>query len=86
VFHAVPPLHDKLRVGDHWLTLGAPKGLYVMKKVGAGDGTDAGWIYGTIAQSGEVTSAGRVASCIGCHEDAPHDRLFGPKRGETHGY
>jgi len=24
-----------------------------------------------------VTSAGRVASCMQCHEAAPHERLFG---------
>ncbi|MBA3541386.1 MAG: hypothetical protein H0T79_17370 [Deltaproteobacteria bacterium] len=42
------------------------------------DGTDAGWIYGTIV-GGEVTSAGRVASCMGCHESASHERLFGLK-------
>ncbi|MEO8706185.1 MAG: hypothetical protein ABI867_39510 [Kofleriaceae bacterium] len=82
-----PPLHDKLKVGDGWLTTGAAKGLYVMTKVGEGDGTDAGWIYGTITTAGEITSAGRVASCMGCHDSAPHDRLFGLKRaGETHGH
>jgi hypothetical protein len=82
-----PPLHDRLKVGDGWLTTGGAKGLYVMTKVGAGDGTDAGWIYGTITPAGEVSSAGRVASCIGCHERAPHDRLFGIPRGtETHGH
>lgn len=82
-----PPLHDKLRSGDGWLTTGDAKGLYVMTKVGDGDGTDAGWIYGTITPAGEVSSAGRVASCMGCHASAPHDRLFGLKRGgEDHGH
>ncbi len=82
---ADPPLHDKLKVGDAWLTTGAATGLYVMTKVGPGEGTDEGWIYGTITPAGEVSSAGRVASCMGCHERAPHDRLFGLKRGgETH--
>jgi hypothetical protein len=41
-------------------------------------GTDAGWVYGTVTPDGkQVTSAGRVESCMGCHQDAPHDRLFG---------
>ena len=57
---------------------GDPTGLFVMTKVG-GEGTDAGWIYGTIGPEGTVTSAGLVATCMGCHVDAPHDRLFGLK-------
>lgn len=83
-----PPLHAKLRVGNAWLTTGDPKGLYVMTKRAATEGTDAGWIYGTITPDGEVTSAGQVASCIACHENAPHDRLFGakPATSEIHGH
>ena len=72
------PLHDTIEVDGKPLTTGAAKGLYVMTKVG-GEGTDEGWIYGTISTDGVVTSAGRVATCMGCHEDAPHDRLFGLK-------
>ena len=65
--------------GGAWFEVGEPAGLFVMTKVAAGaaDGTDVGWIYGTIDPSGRVTSAGRVASCMRCHEDAAHDRLFG---------
>jgi hypothetical protein len=54
--------------------------LYVMKKVGPPEtpGTDLGWIYGTLTADGtKVTSAGRVEQCMGCHEVAPHERLFG---------
>jgi hypothetical protein len=41
-------------------------------------GTDQGWVYGTVTPDGkEVTSAGRVESCMNCHIKAPHDRLFG---------
>ena len=40
--------------------------------------TDEGWVYGTVTPDGkEVTSAGRVKSCMTCHQKAPHDRLFG---------
>lgn len=62
------------------LKTGEQAGLYVMAKVGATDmpGTDAGWIYGTLTADGRtVTSAGRVQSCMDCHDVAPHERLFG---------
>jgi hypothetical protein len=58
-----------------------PADLYVMVKVGAGRGTDAGWIYGTVSPAGAVTSAGRVESCMGCHESARYERLFGLPEG-----
>lgn len=58
---------------------GEPMGLYVVfKPTKPVAETDAGWVYGTIAADGTtVTSAGRVASCMGCHVDAKHERLFG---------
>jgi hypothetical protein len=41
-------------------------------------GTDNGWVYGTVSADGKtVTSAGRVESCMKCHQDAKADRLFG---------
>ena len=56
-------------------------GLYIMYKTDADTpGTDKGWVYGTLTADGKtVISAGRVASCMACHEDAPHGRLFGMK-------
>jgi cytochrome P460 len=40
--------------------------------------TDQGWVYGTVTPDGKkVTSAGRVESCMKCHQQAKHDRLFG---------
>jgi hypothetical protein len=53
--------------------------LFIMYKLEPGTpGTDEGWVYGTVTPDGkQVTSAGRVESCMGCHRDAPHDRLFG---------
>jgi hypothetical protein len=57
---------------------GASRGLYVMHKLAADTAdTDQGWVYGTIDRDGVVTSAGRVASCMKCHQDAPEDRRFG---------
>lgn len=54
-------------------------GLFVMMKLDpATPDTDQGWVYGTVAADRvTVTSAGRVASCMGCHERAGFDRLFG---------
>ncbi|AUX48836.1 uncharacterized protein SOCE26_103780 [Sorangium cellulosum] len=34
-------------------------------------------MYGTVTPEGEVTSAGRVASCMGCYVSARHERVFG---------
>ena len=49
-------------------------------------GTDNGWVYGTVTPEGKtVTSAGRVASCMNCHKDAKHDRLFGLAPAPTNG-
>jgi hypothetical protein len=46
--------------------------------------TDNGWVYGTVsADAKKVTSAGRVDSCMSCHKDAKHDRLFGLAKPET---
>jgi hypothetical protein len=39
--------------------------------------SDGGWIYATITADGQLTAAGRIPSCIGCHVEAEHDRLFG---------
>ncbi|MGN6109119.1 MAG: hypothetical protein ACTHU0_28695 [Kofleriaceae bacterium] len=73
-----PPIQT-LQVEGRWLATGAPAGLFVMKKLGDRGlaGSDAGWIYGTVDVDGRVTSAGRVATCMGCHEDAARERLFG---------
>jgi hypothetical protein len=53
--------------------------LFIMYKVDpTTPGTDEGWVYGTVSADGkQVTSAGRVESCMRCHQKAPHDRLFG---------
>jgi hypothetical protein len=54
--------------------------LFVMLKLDpATPETDEGWVYGTVTADGtHVTASGRLESCMGCHRDAPHDRLFGP--------
>ncbi len=53
--------------------------LFVMMKIGEPDtpDTDMGWIYATASPLGEIESIGMIESCIRCHRDADHDRLFG---------
>jgi hypothetical protein len=52
--------------------------LFIMMQLAPGTpGTDNGWVYGTVSTDGKtVTSAGRVASCMKCHETRK-DRVFG---------
>jgi hypothetical protein len=59
-----------------------PADLFVMMKLDpATPGTDDGWVYGTVTADGKkVTSAGMVESCMKCHAEAKHDRLFGPQQ------
>jgi len=56
--------------------------VFVMLKAGGDhDWTDDGWVYATLTPDGSrVTTSGRLESCMKCHADAPHDRLFGPTR------
>jgi hypothetical protein len=56
--------------------------LYVMYKMDpATEGTDRGWVYATLEPDGsKVIQIGRIASCMSCHEDAGHDRVFGQPR------
>lgn len=53
------------------------KGLFVMMRVDDLRESDRGWLYATVDPRGEVTASGPIASCIRCHERAPHGRLFG---------
>lgn len=72
--------HGRLELvdGEHVAHAGASAGLFVMHKLAAETpGTDQGWVYGTVDPSGAVTSAGAVASCMRCHQDATEDRRFG---------
>ena len=56
-----------------------PAGLFIMFRLDPSTPeTDEGWVYATVSTAGQVTSAGRVANCMGCHETAAtHERLFG---------
>ncbi len=71
-----------LRRAQGW-KLGEERDLFVMYKLAPDTpNTDAGWVYGTVTPDGEVTSAGRVANCMGCHVDADRDRMFGAEANE----
>lgn len=56
-----------------------PAGLFVMMKLDQKmPDTDGGWVYGTVSADGKtVTAAGKVESCMKCHQEAKTDRLFG---------
>ena len=57
---------------------GSAIGQFIMIRYAAArEGTDDGWIYATVDSWGTITSIGKVASCMECHVDAPHGRLFG---------
>jgi len=62
-----------------------PAGLYIMFKLDPSTPeTDEGWVYATVSTAGQVTSAGRVASCMGCHEtSATHERLYGVPKSNS---
>jgi len=49
------------------------------------DGDGFAVYHATITPDGQVTAAGRVASCMGCHEVATHERLFGVPLSPTLG-
>jgi hypothetical protein len=52
-------------------------GLFILAKLDPKtEGTDNGWIYGTVTPEGKVTASGRVGYCMRCHESKP-DRLYG---------
>ncbi|MFL5331279.1 MAG: hypothetical protein ACJ8C4_20525 [Gemmataceae bacterium] len=56
-----------------------PADLFIMLKLEPSrSDTDDGWVYGTVTPDAKsVTSAGRIASCMKCHDEAKHDHLFG---------
>jgi hypothetical protein len=70
--------HLQLDADGKHFHAGNAAGLFVMHRLDAGtEGTDQGWVYGTVDRDGVVTAAGRVASCMRCHEGANEDRRFG---------
>lgn len=73
-----PPVRA-IRVAGKWLRTGDQADLFVMTKVAKVDasGTDRGWVYGVVSADGSsVRQSGKLDHCVGCHDKAPHDRLF----------
>jgi hypothetical protein len=67
------------RKGDKVYKASKQADLFIMLKLDPKTpGTDSGWVYGTVTPDGRtVTSAGRVESCMKCHQETKTDRLFG---------
>lgn len=64
--------------GEYAYRTGEQADLFVMYKLApATPGTDQGWVYGTVSpDGGRVTSSGRVASCMRCHDESTRDHLL----------
>jgi len=67
---------DIVKIGSDLVRPGSVAGLFIMMRTDEGVGEEA-WRYATVDTAGIVTAAGRIASCIGCHTDAPYAGLFG---------
>lgn len=65
-----------------WFKCDEKSALFIMFRVDPKTpGADEGWVYGTVSADGKkVTSVGLVKSCMKCHTEAPHGRLFGLDR------
>ena len=51
--------------------------LMMMEKMDKGFDPDHGdWRYVVVNSAGELVQDGKIESCAGCHDDAPHDHLF----------
>ena len=73
------PLNPAMRDGKPFRA-GDPIGLFVMIQLATPrEGTDQGWIYGTVAPDGTVSSARDSGACRDCHATRPN-RLFGIRR------
>ena len=61
------------------LKAGKQGDLFVMMKLDPKTpGTDEGWVYATLSSDGKkLTSAGKIESCMKCHQETKTDRLFG---------
>lgn len=58
-----------------------PADLFIMFKGDpATPGTDEGWVYGILTADGkQLISSGSIKTCVDCHRQARHDRVFGEK-------
>lgn len=55
----------------------APGPLFMMEKMQKGfDPAHGDWRYVALSSTGELVQEGKIESCAGCHDDAPHDHVF----------
>lgn len=75
--YAESPMGQKFRKGDF-------AGLFIMMKYDDPPiPADDGWVYATVAPDRTtILQSGRIDSCMGCHQNAPHGRLFGLAGGK----
>ena len=61
-----------------WFETDKQADLFIMMKTDESENTDEGWVYGVVTPDGEsVKAAGKLESCMECHVEAEHDRVFG---------
>ncbi len=72
-----PREHPPIQRDGRWFHAGPRAGLFlIFRPTQPIAPTDEGWVYATVSPEGEVTGAGRMASCMECHTRQA-DRLFG---------
>jgi hypothetical protein len=78
-FHPVEAKEGAIKAGGKIYKPGERGPLFVMMKLeDKTAGTDRGWVYATLSEDGkQVTSSGRLETCMGCHTEAGDDRVFG---------
>lgn len=55
----------------------APGPLFMMEKMPKGfDSAHGDWRYVALSSTGALVQEGKIESCAGCHDDAPHDHVF----------
>jgi hypothetical protein len=69
--------NDVVTLGGQAVQPGATERLFVMMHDLTDESGESHWTYGVVLPDGTVVQAGRIASCIVCHADAPHGGLFG---------
>jgi hypothetical protein len=77
--HEADHFYPYILKGDRVFKAAKQADLFIMMKLDPKTpATDQGWVYATVTPDGKnVTSAGKIESCMKCHQDAKGDRLFG---------
>ena len=78
--HAEVPVGARF-IEEHFERAGASTGkigaiMMIEKRERGFDAEHGDWRYVVLGSAGELVKDGPIASCAGCHADAPHDHLF----------